>query len=66
MFIVCICQCESTGDNKANPSKKQLEEIEELNEDQREKELIKVKSRFSMLFFLYSLFIVKSECISKL
>ncbi len=41
MFIVCICQCESTGDNKANPSKKQLEEIEELNEDQREKELAK-------------------------
>ncbi len=38
IFIVWICQCESTGDN---PSKKQLEEIEETKEDQREKELTK-------------------------
>jgi hypothetical protein len=37
IFIIC----ESTGDN--NPSKKQLEEIEETNEDQREKELAKGK-----------------------
>jgi len=57
MFIVCICQCESTGDNKANPSKKQLEEIEELNEDQREKELAKSNYQSKIKIFDVILFL---------
>ena len=34
-------QCESKVDSTANPSKRQLEKLEEINEEQREEELAK-------------------------
>jgi hypothetical protein len=67
MLIVYICQhiqSESTGDKNADrSSKKQLEELEEANEQQRENELAKsyliiFKTTKKMIFF--SLCIIKS------
>ncbi|CAF2739635.1 unnamed protein product [Rotaria sp. Silwood2] len=47
IFFIYICQqaqSQSTGDSNADHSKKHLEELEEVNEDLREKELEKIYS----------------------
>jgi hypothetical protein len=41
IFLVYVWQSASTGDNHADRSKKQLEELEEANEEQRQEELAK-------------------------